>query len=89
MSQDIPEKDYSVNLTTMEKRTIAVLGSGSWGTALVKILSMHRELTVHWWVRHDDDANHIYSNVFFAAGGDGLIHDRQHGCFDRPAAVVK
>lgn len=43
----------------MNKKRIAVIGSGSWGTALVKILSLHNLHSVYWWVRHDEDAEHI------------------------------
>jgi glycerol-3-phosphate dehydrogenase (NAD(P)+) len=50
----------------MQKTTrIAVLGGGSWGTALVKILSEHRKAnpqniqSLSWWVRTEATANHI------------------------------
>ena len=39
---------------------IAVLGGGSWATALVKIFSSNAP--VGWWVRSVDDVAHIQRN---------------------------
>ncbi|GAB3531840.1 NAD(P)H-dependent glycerol-3-phosphate dehydrogenase [Pontibacter brevis] len=40
----------------MEK--VAVLGGGSWATAIVKILSENQS-QVHWWMRNTNDVQHL------------------------------
>jgi glycerol-3-phosphate dehydrogenase (NAD(P)+) len=40
-------------------KKILVMGSGSWGTALVKILLENKELKVDWWVRNSETAVYI------------------------------
>ncbi|MCC6838971.1 MAG: NAD(P)H-dependent glycerol-3-phosphate dehydrogenase [Flavobacteriales bacterium] len=42
----------------MNHPRIAVIGAGSWGTALVKLLSASQD-TVGWWVRRQETIDHI------------------------------
>lgn len=43
----------------LEKNShIGVLGGGSWGTALVKLLSNNTE-NLHWWIRSEEIISHI------------------------------
>jgi glycerol-3-phosphate dehydrogenase (NAD(P)+) len=51
-------------MNSLPKR-VAVLGGGSWGTAIAKILSEHKQLAntsiseLHWWVRNSETAEYI------------------------------
>ena len=42
----------------MEIKNIGVLGSGSWGTAMIKMLTENSE-NILWHVRNDNQAKHI------------------------------
>ena len=38
--------------------TLAILGGGSWGTALIKLISQNVE-KLGWWIRNEADVIHI------------------------------
>ena len=42
----------------LSRKNIAVLGGGSWATAIVKILS-EKEVKIRWWMRNKEAVNHI------------------------------
>lgn len=45
-------------MDTNQPTNIAVLGYGSWATALVKIFT-EKEVCIHWWIRKDEDIKHL------------------------------
>jgi len=68
---------------------LAVVGGGSWATALVKILTEH-DVLVYWWLRNGRDLDHIrkFNHNPSYLSGVQLNPERVMVCADLPQAVA-
>ncbi|MBC7893555.1 MAG: NAD(P)H-dependent glycerol-3-phosphate dehydrogenase, partial [Sphingobacteriaceae bacterium] len=68
---------------------LAVVGGGSWATALVKILTEH-DVRICWWLRNARDLDHIrkFNHNPSYLSGVQLNPERVSACADLPQAVA-
>lgn len=50
--------NFALLMKLVKEPNIAIIGGGSWATALVKILCNNVN-TVNWWMRNEDAVQHI------------------------------
>jgi glycerol-3-phosphate dehydrogenase (NAD(P)+) len=69
---------------------IAVIGGGSWATALVKILCEHSSVQIRWWMRSQKDMAHIrefHHNPSYLSDVD--LSPKKIKLFDKTAEALK
>ena len=58
--------------------TVAVIGDGSWPTALIKILA-ESKVDIRWWVRLEQDVTYIKQNWSNPNYLTGVVIDKKFG----------
>ncbi|WP_026628407.1 NAD(P)H-dependent glycerol-3-phosphate dehydrogenase [Dyadobacter alkalitolerans] len=69
---------------------IAVIGGGSWATALIKILCEQNNVQIRWWLRNQKDIEHIrkfHHNPSYLS--DVVLSPRKVKVFEKTTEAVK
>lgn len=69
---------------------IAVIGGGSWATALIKILSEQNNVQIRWWLRNQKDIEHIrkfHHNPSYLS--DVVLSPKKIKVFEKTVEAVK
>lgn len=77
-------------MSFLNNTKIAVIGGGSWATALIKILCEQSHVQVRWWLRNQEDINHIrrfHHNPSYLS--DVNLSPRKIKVFEKTADAIK
>lgn len=77
-------------MSLINNTKIAVIGGGSWATALIKILCEQNNVQIRWWLRNRDDIAHIrkfHHNPSYLS--DVVLSPRKIKVFEKIQDAVK
>lgn len=77
-------------MSLLNHTKIAVIGGGSWATALIKILCEQNNVQIRWWLRNHNDIAHIrkfHHNPTYLS--DVVLSPKKVKVFEKTADAVK
>lgn len=77
-------------MSFLNNTKIAVIGGGSWATALIKILSEQSNVQIRWWLRNQEDIAHIRKfNHNPSYLSDVFLSPKKIKVFEKTAEAIK